>query len=76
MKKKAMPSCILYFYHHALVIVLCLFIVEAVPEESKPKPKKLTRIVASGNKKPEKQSKKGIGHGMKSNLSNEMKTNE
>lgn len=35
-------------------------IVEAVPEESKPKPKKLTRIVASGNKKPEKQSKKGI----------------
>lgn len=33
---------------------------EAVPEESKPKPKKLTRIVASGNKKPEKQSKKDI----------------
>ena len=36
------------------------FLTEVVLEEPKPKPKKLTRIVASGNKKPEKQSKKGI----------------
>nr|XP_022322743.1 centrosome-associated protein 350-like [Crassostrea virginica] len=33
---------------------------EVVLEEPKTKPKKLTRIVASGNKKPEKQSKKDI----------------
>ena len=36
------------------------FLTEVVLEEPKTKPKKLTRIVASGNKKPEKQSKKGI----------------
>ena len=37
--------------------VCCL--TEVVLEEPKTKPKKMTRIVASGNKKPEKQSKKG-----------------
>lgn len=64
---KFKDSAILYISINALWLLFCLFIVESVPEEPKPKPKKLTRIVASGNKKPEKQSKKGIGHRMKSN---------